>query len=171
MPRWSDVIREALLILVAGTALGLVSNAARPDGIDLARAPARATEGECAPPTEQTQWISLADATELVGQADVMFVDARPTDEYVGAHVAGAYSVPFQPGAELSREGKDIAGSARVVITYCDTHGGCSCSVALARAIAAAGAEDVRVLEGGWPAWQEAGAPADSGTCRLCEEH
>jgi rhodanese-related sulfurtransferase len=170
MRRWSEVFREALLILCAGTALGLVSNSVRPDGIDLLTVPARATEGECAPPAEQTQWISLSEATELAGQPDVLFVDARPTDEFVKAHVAGAYSVPFRAGGSVPREALEVVAGARVVITYCDTHGGCSCSVALAREIAAAGGLDVRVLEGGWPAWEQAGAAAEAGTCRLCLE-
>lgn len=170
MRRWSEVFREALLILCAGTALGLVSNSVRPDGIDLLAAPVRATEGECAPPAEQTQWIPLSEATELAGQPDVLFVDARPTDEFVKAHIAGAYSVPFRAGDAVPREALEVVAGARVVITYCDTHGGCSCSVALAREIAAAGGLDVRVLEGGWPAWEQAGAAAEAGTCRLCPE-
>lgn len=170
MRRWSDGLREALLIVCAGTALGLVSNSVRPDGVDLAAAPARATEGECAPPAEQTQWISLSEATEMSGQPDVLFVDARPRAEFVQAHVAGAYSVPFHAGETVPRDALVAVAGARVVITYCDTHGGCSCSVALARAIVAAGGLDVRVLEGGWPAWEQAGAPAEAGTCRLCPE-
>lgn len=161
-------MREALLILCASTALGLVSNAVRSDGVDLHLAPARATEGECAPPAEQTQWISLAEATELAGQPDVLFIDARPTEQFVRAHVAGAYSVPFHGAGTVPRDALDIVAGARIVVTYCDTHGGCSASVDLARALAAAGALDVRVLEGGFPAWEQAGAPAEAGTCRLC---
>lgn len=171
MRRWSDVVREALLILCGGMALGLVGNAVRPDGLDLLAVPARATEGECAPPAEQTQWLSLAEATELAGQPDVLFVDARPTDEFQRAHVAGAYSVPFTPGDRVPRDALNVVAGARIVVTYCDTHGGCSTSVALARALAEAGGLDVRVLEGGWPAWEQAGAPAEAGACRLCPEH
>ena len=170
MARWRDVVREALLVLCAGTALGLVANSIRSDGLELTTAPARATEGECAPPAEQTNWVSLPEAIELARQADVLFADARPTEEFVVAHVAGAYSVPFHAGGQIPRDALDAVAGARVVVTYCDTHGGCQASVALAKALAEAGALDVRVLEGGWPAWDDAGAPAEAGSCRLCPE-
>jgi rhodanese-related sulfurtransferase len=170
MRRWIDAAREALLIACAGMALGVAANALRPNGLDLWAAPARASEGECAPPAEQTQWISLAEATELATQPDVRFVDARANDAFVRAHIAGAYSVPFGPGEQVPQDALDVVAGARMVITYCDTHGGCSASVDLARALAAAGTVDVRVLEGGWPGWEEAGAPAEAGSCRLCPE-
>lgn len=167
---WRDVVRESLLVVCAGMVIGLLSNSVRSDGLQLGTAPARATEGECAPPTEQTNWVSLAEATELVRAPDVVFVDARPTEEFVRAHVAGAYSVPFHSGQPVPRDALDAVASARVIVTYCDTHGGCQASSALAKALAQAGATDVRVLEGGWPAWEQAGAPAEAGSCRLCPE-
>lgn len=167
---WREVVRESLLVVCAGMAIGLVSNGVRSDGLSLGTAPARATEGECAPPAEQTNWVSLAESIELSKQQDVVFVDARPHDEFVRAHVAGAYSVPFHGGDAVPRDALDAVAGARIVVAYCDTHGGCQTSSALAKALAQAGARDVRVLEGGWPAWEEAGAPAEAGACRLCPE-
>jgi len=170
MRGWRDISREALLILTAGSALGLVANAVRADGLVLGRVPPRAVEEECAPPTDQTQWISEAEAVELVGHDEVLFIDARPTADFQRAHVAGALSIPFEAGQHVPPRSLEAALHARTVITYCDTHGGCGASVALARALAAAGAGDVRVLEGGWPAWEQAAAPAEAGSCRLCPD-
>lgn len=60
-----------------------------------------------------------------------------------------------------------LAG-ARTVIAYCDTLGSCSASRRLAGLLSVAGLTDVRVLEGGMPAWMDAKFPAQAGSCENC---
>ena len=98
--------------------------------------------------------------------------------EYLDAHIPGAVYVDLE--TELSRHGRpdegrhplpDIAtvqdaarrwglDSGDVVVAY-DDHGG----LAAARAwwILRKGGVDVRVLDGGWPAWLASGAPVEAG--------
>ncbi|MBI2897072.1 MAG: rhodanese-like domain-containing protein [Deltaproteobacteria bacterium] len=165
-----QVLREGFLVLVGGAALGLVANAVRADGLDLATVPSRAVEGACAPPTEEARWISQEQALRLVGRSEVMFIDARANDEFVQAHIAGAFSLPYRDGDPVGREELGALEGAATVIAYCDTQGGCTRSLALARRLSAAGQRDVRVLEGGWPAWLSHGYPAEAGECRLCPD-
>lgn len=159
---------EAVRVLIAGLALGAAAGVLRgvPD-IAAMRAEAPAA---CAAPVEarpEVRWIEQADAREMVDDAQVSFVDARPRDAYEAGHVAGALNLPMDTGAIDERETALVRG-ARVVITYCDTSGECASSKRLAGLLAEAGLPDVRVLRGGMPDWLENGYPAEAGPCRVC---
>jgi thiosulfate/3-mercaptopyruvate sulfurtransferase len=104
---------------------------------------------------------------------DVLVLDARPSDQYVGAisaaaragHIPGARNVPyarlidrstgkFLPRTELesvfAAAGIDVARLPREVIVYCN--GGVSCTVPL-EALRMLGREDVAVYDGSWNEW------------------
>ncbi|WP_243228534.1 sulfurtransferase [Microbacterium sp. CIAB417] len=130
--------------------------------------------------------VSVAELSELIAQEPRLRVldvrwrlggpDGRP--EYLEAHVPGAVFVDLEN--ELSRHGRPDEGrhplpdTATVqdaarrwglddgdpVVVY-DDHGG----LAAARAwwILRQGGMDVRVLDGGWPAWVSSGEPVEAG--------
>ena len=97
----------------------------------------------------------------------MLFVDARPRDIFQTGHITGSLNVPIDRGT-ISNAVLDMLRPIRTVVAYCDTSGGCASSTRLAGLLAAAGLPDVRVLEGGMPAWLANGYPAEAGTCRLC---
>jgi len=162
---------QALVLAAGAGLLGLVVNAARPDGIELGR-PVLAASGTgaatCAPPTGQgAAEIELAEARSLHA-AGAAFVDARPAGNYAVGHVPGAFHLPSMgehpdgPGVIAALRG------AATVVVYDD---GASCALArrLADRLLAEGLADVRLLLGGFDGWQAAGEPAESGLCEACE--
>jgi rhodanese-related sulfurtransferase len=128
--------------------------------------------GVCEAPVESAaagvRFINANDARALVGSAEVAFVDCRPRGEFEAGHVAGSVHVEAEQGT-LPEATLERVRTAQTVVTYCDAREECARSLRIANLLAAAGARDVRVLEGGMPAWLSEGLPAESGACRDCE--
>jgi len=164
------VLVQALKICAVGTTLGLILGFLRgfpdppprpePEG-------ASATCGAPVPSRPAIRWISQGDARALLDRNDVAFVDARPRDVFQAGHISGSLSVPLDTGT-ISNAVLVMLRPSRIVVAYDDTSGGCAQSTRLAGLLSAAGLSDVRVLEGGMPAWLSNGSPAEAGTCRLC---
>jgi rhodanese-related sulfurtransferase len=135
--------------------------------------PAKADAGSCHAPAKgfgesEVQWIDQTQARALVGSVGVAFVDCRPRSQFEGGHVSGAIHLdPRSSG--VSPALRSALGGASTVIAYCDAERQCERSLEVAKQLTAAGLSDVRVLEGGLPAWLEHGFPAESGTCQQCE--
>ena len=154
----------SLVGALIGVSVGIVRGF--PEG---ARAAASDTTGACMAPIPETpeiRWVSQADARQELDRGAV-FVDAREQPAFVQGHVTNALNVPMDLGT-VPQAVVDQLRSAQTIIAYCDTSGGCSRSTRLAGLLAGSGIRDVRVLEGGLPAWLERDYPAEAGTCRLC---
>ena len=115
-----------------------------------------------------TVWIEQSEARALLGDPGVVFVDCRPTDQFMSGHIAGALSMPSEQ--ELFGTAAAMLRSARTIIAYCDAQGGCESSQRLAARLRELGLPDVRILRDGLPGWLERSFPAESGPCRLCLE-
>lgn len=122
------------------------------------------------PGAPAVRWISQVDAQALVGDPTVAFVDCRTQAQFMEGHVAGSLHVPVVPTGPTA-QALEALSAARTIITYCDAGGTCERSAKMATLLTRAGLRDVRVLEGGMPAWLASGLPAESGTCRLCQDH
>jgi rhodanese-related sulfurtransferase len=156
----TSVLRQTLFVAVAGLALGALHVVVR--GVPELPVEVALCEGPV-PEQPTIVWVTHEEARAL-HQRGAVFLDARPETEYEQGHVAGAYHAPIDTGVA----GDDvlaIARGARAVVTYCDTSSECAASTRLAALLGAAGVADVRVLEGGMPAWLEAGYPAEAGAC------
>ena len=164
--RLRTLLTEFVRVLVVGACVGVGYGVVR--GVptqDEFRAAA-----SCAPPVEthpEIGWIEQADALGLIGDVDVVFVDARSIAEYEAGHVPNAIAMPMDTGA-IDEATAGLVRGARSVITYCDTTGECANSRRLALLLAEDGASDVRVLRGGIPLWLSNDYPAESGPCRVC---
>lgn len=160
---WQRLGQEALGVLLAS---GLVAGAS----CLLQGVPSLAPEATgCSAPEGEgivTPWVDVSAAANLLVDG-AAFCDARSEEAYESGHVAGALSVPMDLGA-LDEGVIPLLAAAPVVVTYCDTSDACSASIQLARLLATAGLRDVRVLEGGFPAWLESGNPAEAGPCHAC---
>lgn len=166
MSVWAQILRLCTVALLVSLGLGWVRGWPRAQS-------AKLEAGTCHAPSqvfaaEQVRWISQDEARQLAGGVGVAFVDCRPAPEYEAGHVAGAIhagpSATLVPQSLLSA----LAG-ASTVVTYCDAESQCARSVAMAKELTQAGVRDVRVLEGGLPAWLQHGYPAESGACPQCE--
>lgn len=148
---------------LGGVALGLVASAV----FGWPEVPPPATT--CAAPETAgivTPWVSIVEA-ERLRQQGAVFADARELGAFEAGHVAGALPVPMDAGA-YPHEMLPLLQGAATLIVYCDTSASCAASTQLAGLLAAEGFGDVRVLEGGFPAWMDAELPAEAGPCEGC---
>lgn len=161
------VLAEAAKVLAVGALLGLAVGLVRGfPGL----AASEDASAVCLPPVAaqpRVAWIPPEQARELLSDASVVFVDARSTDEFHAGHIAGALSVPMDTGT-LPPDVEGLLRGMRTIISYCDTSDDCAASARLATLLAEAGFADVRVLEGGMPAWLERGYAAEAGSCQRC---
>lgn len=115
--------------------------------------------------TAATRWVSQDDAHALLDDPGTLFVDARSAQDFEAGHIAGALHVPMDSGTVSDQQLAPLRG-ARTIITYCDTHGGCTRSVTLAGLLVASGLHDVRVLQDGIVGWNARSFPAEAGPCK-----
>jgi rhodanese-related sulfurtransferase len=105
--------------------------------------------------------ITLEEAEDLWrtgGTAAIL--DARAEELFKRGHIPGARNVPpVEAGRTLAA---DLLGDARdkALVVYCEG-GDCQSSLALAKRLHDQGFGDIRVMTGGWSAWQAAGLPEE----------
>jgi len=137
--------RQALAFPLAALMLGLATKAAFPEGFGLAVEAdneeefSRVTWEETAPRVDAGEWI---------------LVDAREEEQFHARHIPGALSLPSNAYSEMIEFFAEEQGRNKTVVIYCGTED-CDLSTELAlRLRDEAGFEDIRVLEGGFLAWQ-----------------
>jgi len=107
--------------------------------------------------------ISLPEAKKLFFQQPVVFIDARPQDDYEKGHIKGALGLPWnEVDRNFMRMTEDISPDT-LIITYCDGET-CELSHNLAIFLLDMGFSNTRILINGWTLWKEAGLPMESGS-------
>jgi rhodanese-related sulfurtransferase len=103
--------------------------------------------------------INLTQAYALFQSGKVLFIDARPADEFAEIHVPQALNITPEM---LEKQGPaPLRGIAkeREIVVYC-SQTSCDLSLKVAEKLQALGFSRVRAFMGGWRAWDEAGYPA-----------
>jgi rhodanese-related sulfurtransferase len=164
-------LTRAVLLLSAGAAFGLAANAARgAQGLVLGEA-VLAGGGTAACGATATALrsgsLSVGDAAMLRGQPGVAFADTRTPDDYARGHVSGAWHVPCYGSVALAAASLTRMGNTRTVVLYGQDDAEAQLA---AQELVRRGFGDVRVMQGGWPAWQASGLPAESGPCEECRK-
>jgi len=161
----AQALRLCAVALVAAAGLALARGVPTPT-------PPRGAVATCQAPadvaTDDILWISQENARALARSPGVTFVDCRSRDEFEAGHVSGSLHVEPSQASASAPLVEALAG-ASTVITYCDAAHQCERSFRIASMLHSAGVRDVRVLEGGLPAWLAHGYPAESGACGQCE--
>ncbi len=102
--------------------------------------------------------VSIEEASTLVDDPLVTFVDARPSYHYAAEHVPGAMNLPAEDAEGLlDMQSLPIPPDGQV-IAYCD---GVTCEQSESLGLLLRQrdiCQRVRVLEGGWQAWVSSGA-------------
>lgn len=108
--------------------------------------------------------ISLEQARTLFEQKSILFLDARPKEQYDEGHIDGALSLPQQEAENyfVQLASKLDNTVDKTIITYCDGET-CELSHELALFLKEMGFDNVRVLVNGWSVWNEAGLPKEIG--------
>ncbi|NOY13914.1 MAG: rhodanese-like domain-containing protein [Deltaproteobacteria bacterium] len=105
--------------------------------------------------------VELDELDELLA-AGALLVDARNLDAYRSGHLAGAVSLPLGKVAARLADFMRKVPKTRLLIVYCSGFG-CPDSFDLGVRLLAAGYRQVRVFEGGFPQWRDAGRPLEEG--------
>jgi rhodanese-related sulfurtransferase len=106
--------------------------------------------------------IPLEQAAKLFQEKTVLFVDARPLEQYAQGHIHGALSLPWQDLDAHYMDVVDRLDGAKKIVTYCDGEN-CELSHDLALFLKDSGFKEVRVLVNGWTLWRDAGLPTEAG--------
>jgi rhodanese-related sulfurtransferase len=103
-------------------------------------------------PAKQDE-ITVSQARSLTGA--VMWLDARPDEEFAAGHIPGAKPLNAEHWDNLLPEVLNAWTPDQTLIVYCSKQT-CGASHEVARRLREeANLKNVFVLEGGWEAWQE----------------
>lgn len=98
--------------------------------------------------------VTWEEAAPRVAAGEWLLVDARDEEHFAARHIPGAISLPAHAYPEMLQFFAEDHGTEKTVVVYCGTED-CDVSTELAARLRdEAGLEDVRVLEGGFLAWQ-----------------
>jgi rhodanese-related sulfurtransferase len=153
------ILLEAAVIVLLGVVLGLSFNGRLLLNVFSGRLPQAQVEAE--PRALYPVPVDLAAVRELTA-AGAVLVDARAAELYADGHLPGARSLPLGEMDDQLEAFRQAAPTDAVIITYCNGYG-CPDSFDQGVRLLAAGWLDVRVFEGGYPEWRDAGLPVEQG--------
>lgn len=115
--------------------------------------------------TEQVEIAQFPDPAELeevqeLITAGALLIDARHAEDYLEAHLSGAISLPLGEVEQRLEMFRKEVPADRVLIAYCNGFG-CPDSFDLGVILLENGFQQVRVFEGGFPEWRDAGLPLE----------
>jgi len=167
-PGIRTVLIEATVIFAIGVVLGLSFNARVVLDAFAGRLSPVATPapgGEGVQSTVEFQAfplpVMLEEVRELLA-AGAMAVDARAAEVYGEGHLPGALSFPLGEYGQVLPGFLEKVAKESTLILYCSGFG-CPDSFDLGERLLAEGYLDVRVYEGGFPEWRDAGLPVEKG--------
>lgn len=154
------ILIETVLLAVLGATIGMAVNHRLVSDAFSGRviAPAATPVSPTAP---LPQPVLLAEVRELA-TAGALLVDARERALYAEGHLPGAVSLPLGEVEALLEGFRGRVDVARPLVLYCSGYG-CPDSFDLGMRLIAEGYRDVRVFEGGFPEWRDAGLPVAKG--------
>jgi len=166
------------LILIAGAgALGLLVNALRPEGVSLASyAPpvACAATGSAAAAMKTTAAIPPVsvlppvDVAGLCGHPGTLLADVRPAATFAEGHVTGAIHLPCAASNDVAAAAGALVAGKNTLIVYGNTTSDAAMVADEMRRRVGRPDLKVVVIEGGFPAWSQAGLACSSGPCLDC---
>lgn len=147
-------VRQALVIVLAGAALGLAANAVSPRRIPLLTPPKTLEQA--------SDKLPLETAKSLWSSGTALFLDARATADYNSGHIAGALSLPMEEFDDHYPQVQPMLTPDSSIVVYCDGVD-CDLSHRLMDRLRELGYHNVRLLANGWTAWHTAGLLTHAG--------
>jgi rhodanese-related sulfurtransferase len=154
-----SILIEAAVIVLLGVVLGLSFICRLLIIFFSGRLPQTQVEAE--PRALYPVPVDLAEVREL-GAAGAVLIDARAAELYADGHLPGARSLPLGEMDDHLEAFRQAVSADAVIITYCNGYG-CPDSFDQGVRLLEAGWRDVRVFEGGYPEWRDAGLPVEQG--------
>ena len=152
-----QALREGLLIMAVGCAMGLMYTGLTGQGIFASREANLGAKSDTDEPAPE--FIEYEDALEFYRSGKAVFVDARHDFDYGLGHIAGAINLPLKEYEEkkglLASMPKDT-----LLVTYCDGQE-CNSSLELALKLSEAGYSNVKIFFDGWRMWESHNNPME----------
>lgn len=156
------ILLEAVVIFVLGVVLGLSFNYRLVMNAFGGAPAAPASTGDAPADIRFPAPADLEEVRQLLGEGAVP-VDARAREIYDEGHLPSARSLPLGEVAELIESFVEAVPADSVLLVYCSGYG-CPDSFDLGVRLLSEGYRNVRVFEGGYPEWRDAGLPVEGGT-------
>lgn len=158
MRKIAILVGRSVILAGACVLIGVLFNALRTNGIDLV---ARAPYQIFVPCPESLAEVGTTNASDVQSKTEVLYLDARPREDFDKAHIKGAESFPYpllgdpEPARveALKRKGLPI-------VTYCGG-GRSKFGEMMAKLLTELGVEEVTHLEGGLEAWRKQGGDTE----------
>ena len=149
---------RAILIGLLSSMAGLAFNALSPGRIPyIYRQPHSITL-----PGGEARIAEVAEAYALFQKGAAVFIDARPADQYLTGHIAGALSLPaYEADSYLDALLSQVSPETTLV-AYC-SGAECDESHRTAEVLMQVGYRNIVIFASGFPAWQRAGFPVETG--------
>ena len=144
---WIKMLWQISAILAIALGIGLISNALRPDSLQLVGS--WSAEARMATATREHLIIPLSEAAKVFTEKTAVFIDARSDEDYRKGHIQGAKSLPWQDVDQRFIKIAEDISLDMAIITYCDGET-CKLSHDLALFLHDMGFKKVRVLVNGW---------------------
>ena len=154
------ILLEAVVIFVLGVVLGLSFNY-RVVMNAFSGKPATPVATESPVADQFPHPVELEEVRRLFDEG-AKPVDARARELYLEGHLPSAISLPLEEARPLPDSFREAIPADSVLILYCSGYG-CPDSFDLGIILLAEGYRDVRVFEGGFPEWKDAGLPVERG--------
>jgi rhodanese-related sulfurtransferase len=161
MKKIAWLFARSVLFAAACVLVGVVFNALRPHGIDLVAQSPYQIYVPCPESLAKAETVTTAAARR---SADVLYLDARPVEDFERAHIKGAISFPYPVLEDPDAARVDALKTKGVpIVTYCD--GGRSrFGEMMAKLLTELGVKNVTNLEGGLEAWRSQGGEIETGS-------
>ena len=157
--------KEIIILLVVSIALAMLVNFLSPSGIALVgqwdTSQGVITASPSGTEEEKPEEInSVARAMEIFDNGNVLFVDARSSDNYEDGHIPGAISLPVGQFDEQIESFLNQHPPDAFIVTYCSGRT-CEDSHNLAQLLSDVGYTHLRVFIDGFPGWKAEGYPVE----------
>jgi rhodanese-related sulfurtransferase len=155
------IFLEAIVLIAFGALFGLtINNQLVLDAFAGRLAPQRPAVDMQKEPQENVPStlpvpILLDEVQQLMTEGGLL-IDARTPELFEVGHIEGAISLPLVDIEDVLSDFIRRIDKDRIVVTYCSGFG-CPDSFDLGMRLIEAGYSDVRVFEGGYPEWRDAG--------------
>ncbi|MBN1355332.1 hypothetical protein JXA40_03570 [bacterium] len=161
----SRSVIEMIILMSLSVLIGLLANVVSPVGIPLFGNwdPAEGilhAGGPCAPRTSEISDEEIL--TAYIDPANILFVDARPEQDYIASHISRAISFPLEQFEEYLPDFLARYPTGKQIVIYCSGIG-CTDSHELSKNLEPFGYQNVRIYSAGYEGWVAAGRPVKGG--------
>ncbi len=151
-------LQRIAIILLAGGVLAVAMNLVHPQRIPWVQDWSRYVESRAA--QQKIPVIPLSVALKKFQSSEVVFVDARPAEEFAEGHVSGAVSIPFQSLEDFFPTLGNLADSKKELVVYCSNRE-CDDGLLLATELQSMGAERLLLFVDGFDLWKKYGGEVE----------